>query len=230
MKYAPKRKIAPKRKVYKKPAYKAVKKFGTPKSNVQMGLGFPMKLTVKQKYCDSHILTFPAVGTVQSYHYALNGLWRPNLSGTSHQPYYFDQYMQLYNHYCVIACKMTVVFCTYETNAVASNVVLYQNDDTTAMTNMTTLQELSRGKKALLNTDGGSTKTLVLNWSARNTFGGSVLGNEELKGDVLANPTELSVGTIAFASADMVTATSVIAQVTMEYITVYFELKDTAGS
>ena len=201
-----------------------------PRPFVQMGRGFPMRLTTKLAYSESQIMSFPIGGPLVRLDYAMNGLFRPLSTVTNHKPYYFSQYMALYNHYTVIASKITVKFCPYETNAVAANVVIYLNDDTTAPTVMTTLQEQSKGVKGLLVTDGGKITTLSMGWSAKKTFGGSILANDELKGDALANPAELSFATVAIAAADLVTAVSAIAQVYIEYIVVFSELKDVAGS
>lgn len=59
----------------------------------------------------------PVVSSVGTYTFSANGLYDPNISGTGHQPYGFDQLMALYNQYVVTGARIRV-FCI--TGAVAS--------------------------------------------------------------------------------------------------------------
>lgn len=200
------------------------------KNSVNMGLGFPKKLLVKQKYNDTFIME-STLGVVRHSQFILNGLFDPTQGAGTRKPMYFDQYMHIYNHYTVIGTKMVVKFVPYESNTTPLKVALWINDDTTIATGVFgDIAEYSKAKSSLLSDSGGKATTLTLNWSAKKTFGGSMLSNELFRGNILANPPEQSVGVITIQSADTFATTQVAVQIHMEFITVYSELRDILGS
>lgn len=200
-----------------------------PRNNVFMGLGFPKKMVVRQKYIDTFQMSSVS-GALSTHQYALNGLYDPDITASGHQPMYFDQYMAIYNHYTVIGCKMTVRFMGHESMIVPMNVALWQNDDSTITPSLlNTYGEQSKSQVFLIGSDGGNSKTLTLKWSPRKTFG-PVLANTLLRGNNGANPQETSVGVIAVQSADGIQNGTMTVQVMLEFITVYTELRDIVGS
>lgn len=68
---------------------------------------FGKSRTCKLRYCEN-IAINPALGTTGTYTFAASGLYDPNISGTGHQPYGFDQLMALYNKYHVTGSKIRV--------------------------------------------------------------------------------------------------------------------------
>lgn len=201
-----------------------------PKNIVNFGLGFPKRAITKLKYSDTLVLT-SNTGTISHYKFGLNTLYDPNTTGTGHQPMMFDQMMQVYNHFTVIASKITVRFIPYEANTIPTGICLSQDDDNTITpTSWSSFQEQSKAKTLILGSDGGSGKTLTMGWSAKKTYGGSVLANNLLRGNVAADPTEKSFALISLVAADNVSTVSVAAQVYIEYVAVFSELRDVNGS
>lgn len=227
-KYIPKKKYVPKKKytTRKKTNFKAM----IPKNNVSVGLGFPKKMCAKLKYVETIGLT-SSVGAVNWYQYIMNGLYDPNFTGTGHQPMYFDQYMAIYAHYTVVGCKVTVRFVATEGNTVGIKVALWQNDDTSVVpTNLEAMSEQSISRYCILTEGNAASKVMTLKWSAKKTFGGSVMANNSLLGTISNNPNENSVAVIGVQSVDGTTTSSVTCQVTMEFITVFSEIRDQAQS
>jgi len=63
---------------------------------------FPPEIFTKHRYSENVTLTTGTggiYGTLQTYR--LNSLYDPNLSGTGHQPYGFDEVVNIYGRYCV---------------------------------------------------------------------------------------------------------------------------------
>jgi hypothetical protein len=63
---------------------------------------FPPEIFTKHRYSENITLTTGTAGiygTIQTYR--LNSLYDPNLSGTGHQPYGFDEVVNIYGRYCV---------------------------------------------------------------------------------------------------------------------------------
>lgn len=200
------------------------------KSTVNAGLGFPVKMLVKQKYTETVFMN-SNLGTLANYLFSLNGLYDPNFTGAGHQPMYFDQYMAIYNHFTVIGAKITVTFVPYETNTTPLRVALWQNDDTTVTpTTMDSIQEQSIATASILGSGGDAKVTKSFKWSPKKVFGGSLLANSLFRGNSGANPTEQSYGVISVQSANVTDTNSCSALVHIEYITVYSELKDIVGS
>jgi len=232
--------MAPKRNYKKKtmkrrPLKRAPKTTGTakiayPKSICDFGTSYPLRAMMKQVYTDTVILT-STLGVQSNYQFCLNSLFDPNITAAGHQPMYFDQMMAIYNHYTVIAAKMTVKFIPYEANVVPSSVVLWSNDDTTTTPGViSAVQEQPGASFTILGSAGDTHTTLVLKYSPKKVFGGSVLGNPNLQGNAAGSPPELTVGQITLVGADNSSTVNVIAQVVIEYVSIYSELKDIAGS
>lgn len=200
------------------------------KNNVRMGLGFPKKITFTHKYHETVNLTV-AAGVVGIYNFSCNGMFDPNITGTGHQPLYYDQMTALYDHYTVIGSKMRVKLVQALGNQPAVRIATYINDDATVTpARIDTLGEQSSGKQFLIPPASVDSYTLTNSWSAKKTFGGSVLGNDNLQGTSGTNPTEQSYYTIAFQAADESTTVTMFAEVDITYIAVWDELRDVSSS
>jgi len=211
-------------------AFRAKRKGNTRnKTQVRAGLGFPKKMTMTHKYQEVISLTTSA-GVLLSHSFSANGMFDPNVSGTGHQPYYFDQMTALYDHYTVIGAKITVVMSNTGSGEDAYKWALIINDDSTVTpTDISTIGENSSSSVKFVSQGSDVTTRLSKKWSAKKTFGGSVLGNDNLQGTSGNNPTEQSMFTICMMGIGANTITT-YADVRIEYIAVWDELRDIAGS
>jgi len=199
-------------------------------SFVRTGQGFPKKITITHRYQDQHALNTGALGVTNSYYYSCNSMFDPNTTGAGHQPFYFDQLAAIYDHYTVIGSKLTLrVAKTDASTNVPVNVGILINDDTSGNTSLTALTEHPSSVYKVIST-GNPVVTMTSKWSAKQTFGGSVLGNDNLQGTSGASPTEQSYYQIFINSSEMGSQTSVLLDVFIEYIAVWDELKDISSS
>jgi len=175
----------------KKKAFVRKTKYHTPtRSIASIGLGFPAKLVQTLRYCENVTMTTGATLTRQ--HFSANGLYDPNTSGTGHQPAYFDQMSTFYNHYVVMGSRCKVTFAPANTSLASGFWIAgLLNDDTTAITGITfsTIAEQSSAKVINLSTNNSDNNTMVLNYSAKKTFGPGYLDQQNLQGTSAANPT-----------------------------------------
>lgn len=213
-----------KKKTYKKRTYK---KRPQQKSIVNLGTAFPKKVMATLKYSET-LQLYSTTGALSKYFYNMNGLYDTNQTGGGHAPMYWNQFITIWRHYTVIGAKMTVKFLPIESNTMPIRAVLTLSDDATmAPTTIDGIEEQTQSKGTIISSGGNSPLTvLTLNWSAKKTFGGSVLGNDQLQGSSTSNPVELSTGCISIQSADGITSTTCIAVVNIEYITIFDELFD----
>lgn len=59
-------------------------------------------------YYENGLSINPALASIGLYRFNLSGLFDPNFTGAGHQPRGFDQYMTLYEQYCVYGAKYRV--------------------------------------------------------------------------------------------------------------------------
>lgn len=201
------------------------------KNTLALGLGFPKKTCVTHKYTSIQALTQAAGGGLGVYQFAANGMFDPDITGTGHQPMYFDQLCALYDHYCVIGSKIQIKVMAASTSSGPIMTALFVNDDTSyPFTIISGAGEQTTGKLKTVPV-GGSTSVYLRNkWSAKKYFGKGVLANTELQGTSSTDPTERSVYSFFYQAADLTTAISLIAEVQITYIAVWKELKDLGQS
>nr|AUF34968.1 putative capsid protein [uncultured virus] len=68
--------------------------------------GFPKSKMVRLRYCQEIFLNAPSGAT--DYHtFSANGMYDPDITGTGHQPFGFDQNMAFYDHFTVLKSRCT---------------------------------------------------------------------------------------------------------------------------
>lgn len=213
-------------KTFKRPNRNRLPTFGMGKI-----VGFPKKFTFKHKYSEIITLQDTGAGAV-NYQFSCNGMFDPNITGTGHQPMYFDQISAIYNHYTVIGSKIRYRIVPAGT-AVQNpyKIVTWINDDTTTTGGTDSFSE-NKFASTRLCTGGVNPSQIVLTkkWSAKKFFGGSVLANDQLKGTAAANPAEQSYFQITFRTLDLASTVSVFVYVEIEYVAVWHELKELSSS
>ena len=198
-------------------------------NRVALGVGFPRQVVVTHKYCDYFTLTSTG-GVTAAYRFSANGLYDPNITGTGHQPMYFDQYAGIYNHYVVIGSKCRFRAIPNSTTEPAFAVAGLLNDDTTSVVpsgGITTAFEESQGTEIYLFSQSSSEtcKELEVKYSSKRTFGAGPMSNVALQGTGSANPSEQSYFDFYVSSLSASNATvAVIAEI--EYITIWSEVRD----
>lgn len=201
-----------------------------------MGTGLPQKVMVKHRYVQS--ITFQSTaGSFNTFAWYANGMFSPAVGGPTaagaHQPMYFDQYSALYDHYCVIGAKVTFKVACLEANdnESAFRMCAFVDDNNTlTATNIDAVCEATTGRTmTLIPADSTDQKVKTLKFSAKRTFGKSVLGNASLSGTPLANPTELSYFILALQASPALSYSALITA-EIEYIAIWTELKEVAQS
>lgn len=201
------------------------------KSFVTAGKGFPKKMQMTHKY-SAIVNLIGTAGASGYFQFSCNGMYDPDTGGIGHQPYYFDQMAAIYDHYTVIGSKITAKITPFLSVNEAAVVTVAKNDDTT-ITNSSPLTqaEYSEAKQVLIPANSNShCHYLSSSWSAKKTFGGSILGNDALQGTDSANPSEQTFYTFSIKAADSASTVGMYCIVQVEYTAIWDELKDVAGS
>lgn len=216
-----------KKRYSKKPKSLAV----IPRSMVDMGKGFPKKITMTHKYVDVVTVTSTA-GSFAKYLFSCNNVYDPNYTSTGHQPMYRDQMAGIYNHYTVIGSKASFRVLNSASNTGLLGCVLFINDSTTVVpVDIGTATEQTQSKKMGLIPYGASAPiNLSAKWSARKFFGKGVLANTNLGASAGTSPAEQSYYTFCLQCLDGASTVSVYVEVEIEYITIWSELQALSAS
>lgn len=201
--------------------------------------GFPRKKVVKFRYATTTSLN-AAPGTSVIHDFAANGLYDPDITGAGHQPIGFDEWMAVYSHYTVIASKMTVrnvVSATQPAPTGAWGIVLAADSNQWGHGLDIMLEApTGLGRYRLSGQEGGLARglgghQLTKYFSAKKVFGGSIMGNDELRGHPGSNPAELQHFILwAGAANGSIDPGTMYFIVTIDYVAVLTERKLNAGS
>lgn len=140
----------------------------------------------------------PTVSTVTSHFFSANGMYDPDITGTGHQPLFFDQYMAGYDHYTVIGSRIRVTPSNPSTADIVPLAYGCIIDDNATFTYATTdaIVESNQGRYFKLAGPHNApqtaySKSLTRKFSAKKFFGTKALiGQEEYKGSASTNPSE----------------------------------------
>ena len=120
----------------------AQKKRRTQQTFIQRGaIPMPLRQILTMPY--SQELTLSIVGstnTMTKNTFRLNSMYDPDQTGTGHQPYFWDQYTEIYNNYQVIAARWKVTFINESSD---SDVTLMAAVNTTTDTDMAGMGTIS---------------------------------------------------------------------------------------
>lgn len=187
------------------------KKYYT-KNPVAIRLGkqpIPKQLFNRLKYAETVNVAIGVSG-LGSYLFSCNGMYDPNITGTGHQPMYFDQWSAMYNHYTVLKSTMKATVVANTTGATIFS--LGQDDDTTInAANSYTIWERPGYQTKVVNAPVEPSGTsLWSKWDAKKVFGADPQSDPALQGSATSNPTEQTFYVIYFDTLPSTTVTVLI--------------------
>jgi len=194
--------------------------------------GFPPKMTMRHKYAGNPTTALGQLGVaggVYTHVLSANGMYDPDITATGHQPLYFDQMRDIYDHYTVMKSTCKVWFASMD-SGVPNHISLGLDDDSAASATLTTLQEQPETTSSLLLSVGGKgNAVLTKSYIAKRTFGGSPLSDANLQGTASANPPEQEYYYIT-ASPWTVPTAGVYFRFEITYEVIWEEVRTMTGS
>jgi hypothetical protein len=175
---------------------------------------------IRHEYVEYVTLTSTA-GALASYQFSCNGMFDPNITGTGHQPMYFDNMAAMYDHYTVFRSHLTLEVLPTSADM---KVALYIDDDTSTTATVEAAGEMPTGTSTILSHLTVRPRVFRLTWDGKKTFGGDLYDNDNLQGNSGANPSEQSYFTLKSRPLDQVTDTSILFKAQIIYEAVWDEL------
>jgi len=183
----------------------------------------------KLMYHEEELAFTSTSGVPSGYVFSANGLFDPNITGTGHQPVGFDQLMQYYEQYTVVASKATVDLLNSNTTAI-SRCVLYLSPDAAILTDPNRVIEngLCVTKVAYPNVTWNSVAQLNLDCNIAEYFGRTntlreLLNDTSLFGTAAANPIEQVYYVMSAWDPFGTNTLGYFANITIEYDVVFWE-------
>lgn len=188
--------------------------------------GFPEKKVVKLRYVET-ILMESSSALTQTYAFSCNSAYDPNQSGSGHQPYGFDQWALIYNHYKVLGSKMKLTVSGAGQAQTGTIYGIKVDDDASISSNINQLMEQKDSKYNVI-IGQNAPSALFKKWSLRKTMDPT---NDGVSAIVGASPADQEYYVIYAGCADGASAFGKLAlQVQIDYIIQFTEMKDFANS
>lgn len=121
------------------------------------GFGFPDRYSCKLKYVQK--ISFSGSVTPSNQVFRLDSLYDPDLTGTGHQPRYFDQLAGLYQRYLVTRCDWRLQFINANSNT--ATIAVAATDSDVSILPPDELAELTYSKRRILGLNSGPGRTLI---------------------------------------------------------------------
>lgn len=206
-----------------------------PKVYLPIG-GFPARLMVKLRYCQTFALN-PGAGTLVQQNFRANSLFDPDSTGVGHQPSNYDRLTELYDRYTVVSSKIKICDVGVTTSGISNGLLAIMlseagTDLATAhgaggVDNVCEQPRLKRALKNFSSHQNSGPNSWSLTFSAKKFFGvGKIVGEEPYTADVAANPAEQAFFEVGYMSPnDSLDPGTKTFRAEIEYIAVMTEPK-----
>ena len=184
---------------------------------------FPARKFARLTYHETN-LSLTGGSAAGTYVFSASGLFDPDITSTGHQPIGFDQMMLFYNHYVVLAAKITLQ--AFNMSEEPLSISISRNADTTGTSNPSRLIENGNVVFTTLAKYSSATcfDKLILSMDIQK-YGGvdNVIDNSVYRGTNASNPQEQSFFHINVWNSVSLTNVTAKFHVTIEYEAVFME-------
>lgn len=222
--------------IYRKPAnkrlpYRPYKKRYRKFRRMGIPSGMPSQRVAKLTYVNNTEIQ-SNLGVIGVLKYRANSLFDPDYTGVGHQPYGFDQWATLFNHYVVLGSKITFkVISSVPDSLSPCYLGCYLSDDVVIpYTEAYQLMEAGKGSYRLMNPANNRPVMFGSKFSAKKFFNvTNVKDNYRLGAPVTDSPEEGAIYNLWFQTGNGTTST-VYVSVRMEFIVSWSEPRDLSTS
>jgi hypothetical protein len=218
----------------KKKNYKRKKSNFNKRSGPGLGklMPLPSKWRFATRYMENNLLIDPTQNSNSERIFRLNSLYDPDAATGGHQPIGFDQLSPLYTYYTVIGCRARVTMTNTDDHH-PQNLYLFPSNSSSSLDSddqlkVMTERGLARWCQLAPAGTGGSTKTLTINWSAKDFFGKSPFEHQDFSAPMTTNPLAqafLHVVAQPLNADPLQNPYAIVGSIVLEYIAILTEPK-----
>ncbi len=173
------------------------------------------------------IVTFTVATTAGGQHvFKANGMFDPDTTGSGHQPYGFDQMLNIYQRYCVLRTKYKVSFSPSNDRLNVGTIVA--STVTTSVTDLATYSlatESPHSQAKALAYNGGMPAVFTGNIATNAILGttqNQMMSDDLFQGTTTTDPTNLTVLTVFWYNPSTTTVTASF-MINLEYEAMLFD-------
>lgn len=209
MPYQRKRRYAKKKRYTKKRSYRKRRRYRrAPRMSYTIGRGIQQADTMFQKLRYSNAIVRTPGASTDSYKFAANSAYDPNVTGGASQPSGFDQYALLYSHYQVMGSKIYIKFINDVTNTVQVMGVVYPSSSVTTLSYIDAASQAYAKRFLLGLATGGRNQANIKAYMSVKKFIGRETASVNYAAAVGSNPSNLLYWQIR--ASDTAGATNII--------------------
>lgn len=168
---------------------------------------FGKTVSVNHRYVETVTIN-PSAAVSGDNVFSANGMYDPNITGTGHQPYGFDQMAALYDHFAVTGSRITIMTSTTQTVPYWIAICLRDTSGSLSGYGTEVFLEQPGIRKVLIDPTVDTRRSISFNFSARKFFTTKdVVGSPELNGSSSLDPIEAAyyhVLLLPYGSDDLV--------------------------
>lgn len=192
--------------------------------------GFPDRILTKLRYDDVITLTSTS-GSIGKQVFGMNNCFDPDVTGTGHQPLYFDQFSAIYNQYAVVKSKIKVRLAQELSSNKAMIVGIVGDDNGTTSSTFSTLMEQSHGNTKVLGIGSAdSLSYLSQKFHCKKMLTIDPYTSETYKTAIGSSPTEAWDVLVWTITMDGTTTQTIRFIVEIQFTVLFTELKDVSQS
>lgn len=194
--------------------------------------GVARSLMVKLKYYQQPVTFTGAAGAQAQTAFSGNSLYDPYTSGVGTQPYYYDQYTNLYDKWCVTGSKITVIFAN-GSSSMLQEIGVQPSQLSGNLSSDWPILPLQRFK--MLNVKGADNgiRSITAYCSTAKAYGISkkrVLDDPNFSGATGANPASQWYWLVSAQDFSKASAVSIVLSVIITYYVKFFDTAEAAVS
>lgn len=183
-------------------------------------------LKTTHRYCTRVSINPGLSGATGAHTFTANGMYDPDITGTGHQPIGFDEMVQFYEHYTVIASKIRVLYENTDSNNGVVAIAVTQQSTIGTDLELT----IERGQcvyKQLNSTQDGNGTELTHQVNVKKFMGRpNILSEDDLRGTSSSNPADQVYFVVAASPVDSsVDMGAINCFIQIDYIAVWTEPK-----
>lgn len=185
--------------------------------------GFPNSIITKLRYSEVTSIN-STTGSLAKYNFSSNNVYDPNVTGTGHQPLYYDTYASIYDQYVVIGSKIHVTFMPKSTtlNAIVG---ITGDDEGSTTTTFDTLCESNNTVSGVCGPVGSEQTMMTMTFEPQEMFGVDAKSDGASQTAVGSSPSEQWYWQVFSIPQDGISTLAMDIKVLIEYTVKFSELK-----